>query len=145
MRGKYFLDTNIFVYTFDPSSSEKQNRARNLVVSAIEHHQGIISYQVIQEFFNVATRKFRKPLEYRDCNAYLETVLAPLCKVYPTIELYHEAIDIQERWQLSYYDALIVAAALSAKCNLLLSEDFQDGLKIKDLMVENPFRAIGIP
>jgi predicted nucleic acid-binding protein len=140
MKDKYFLDTNILVYTFDFSSLEKQARARNIVSTAIEHNQGVLSFQVIQEFFNVATRKFKKPLNYRDCAAYLELILAPLCKVFPTIELYRESLDIQERWKLSYYDSLIVAAALSSRCTKLYSEDFQHGMKIKDLIIEDPFR-----
>jgi predicted nucleic acid-binding protein len=139
MKGKYFLDTNILIYTFDFSSPEKQARAQNLVSNAIEHRQGVIGFQVIQEFFNVATRKFKKPLNYRDCAAFLESVLAPLCEVFPTIELYREALDIRERWKLSYYDSLMVAAALNARCSTLYSEDLQHGMKIKDLIIENPF------
>jgi predicted nucleic acid-binding protein len=139
MKGKYFLDANIIIYTFDFSSPEKQAIARNLIFHAIEQNHGVLSFQVIQEFFSVATRKFKKPLNYRDCTTYLQSVLAPLCEVFPTIELYREALDIQERWKLSYYDSLIVAAALSAQCSTLYSEDFQHGMKIKDLIIENPF------
>jgi predicted nucleic acid-binding protein len=99
----------------------------------------VLSFQVIQEFFNVATRKFKKPLNYQDCITYLQTVLAPLCEVFPTIELYRKALDIQERWKLSYYDSLIVAAALSARGSTLYSEDLQHGMIIKDLIIEKPF------
>jgi predicted nucleic acid-binding protein len=141
MRGRYFLDTNIFIYTFDTSSPEKQARARELVATALADSQGVISFQVVQEFLNVATRKFKVPLTFRDCARYLQSILAPLCEVYPSMEFYLETLEIQERWQLSFYDASIVTAALGAGCESLYSEDLQHDLKIKDLTVRNPFRT----
>jgi|WetSurMetagenome_2_1015567.scaffolds.fasta_scaffold642570_1 predicted nucleic acid-binding protein len=140
MKGKYFLDTNIFIYTFDPSSPQKQSRARKLVSGAIEDRQGAISFQVIQEFLSVATRKFKVPLDHRDCALYLRSILAPLCEVYPSIEFYRDALDIQERWRLSFYDSLIVAAAIDAGCDTLFSEDLQHGMVIRSLTIEDPFR-----
>jgi len=140
MKGKYFIDTNIFIYTFDPSSPQKQALARKLVAKALEDSQGVISFQVIQEFLNVATRKFKIPLESRDCTLYLRSVLAPLCEVYPSIEFYREALDIQERWRFSFYDSMIVAAAIEAGCDILFSEDLQHGMAIRNLTIENPFR-----
>jgi predicted nucleic acid-binding protein len=140
MKGKYFLDTNIFVYSFDPSSPQKQARAQKLVSGALEDDRGVISFQVVQEFLNVATRKFKIPLDHRDCALYLRSVLAPLCEVYPDVDFYREALDIQERWRLSFYDSLIVAAAIEAGCETLLSEDLQHGMKIRNLTIEDPFR-----
>jgi predicted nucleic acid-binding protein len=140
MKGRFFLDTNVFVYTFDSSAPKKQTRARKLVAQALEGRRGVISFQVVQEFLNVATRKFATPLTMRDCVTYLESVLSPLYDVSPSMELYREALDIRERWQLSYYDALIVTAALSAGCERLLSENLQHGLEIRGLTIENPFR-----
>ena len=141
MSGRFFLDTNIFIYTFDSSSPQKQSRARDLVSIALDGAQGVISFQVVQEFLNVAARKFKVPLSFSDRRNYLQSVLAPLCEVLPSLELYQDALDVQERWQLSYYDSLIVTAALSAGCERLLSEDFQHGQKIRDLTIEDPFRA----
>ena len=62
MNGRFFLDTNIFVYSFDASSPKKAAQARKLIRSAIETLGGIVSYQVVQEFFNVALRRFSKPM-----------------------------------------------------------------------------------
>ena len=141
MNGRYFLDTNVFVYTFDSTRPEKRSRARDLVSQALRDTQGVISYQVIQEFINVATRKFEHPLTPQDCAAYLDAVLAPLCEVFPTTEMYKEALEIHGRWQFSYYDSLIITAALATGCERLYSEDLQHGQKIRDLVVEDPFRA----
>jgi predicted nucleic acid-binding protein len=140
MSGRYFLDTNILVYTFDPSQPEKQDRARRLVEEALRSTEGVISSQVVQEFLNVATRRFETPLTPADCRVYLDTVLAPLCDVFPTIELYKDALSVHEGWRFSLYDSLIVAAALATGCERLYTEDLQDGQRVRDLVIENPFR-----
>ena len=140
MNGRYFLDTNVFVYTFDSTQPQKRTRAKDIVAGALRDTRGVISFQVLQEFVNVATRRFKRPLTPRDCSTYIDRVLAPLCEIFPTIDTYKEALEIHERWQFSYYDSLIVTAALSAGCERLYSEDLQHGQKIKDLVIEDPFR-----
>jgi predicted nucleic acid-binding protein len=139
MSDKAFLDTNVLVYSFDRSEPRKRDIARGLIAGALERGAGIISYQVVQEFLNVATRKFVIPLSSADAQRYLEVVLEPLCEVYASPELFHQSLEIAESWRLSFYDALIVAAALQADCSALYSEDLQDGLKIRGLTVRNPF------
>jgi predicted nucleic acid-binding protein len=71
----------------------------------------MISYQVVQEFLNVATRKFRVPLKGSDARKYLDEVLAPLCESDPETELYRSALEVQEKTGFSLYDAVIVAGA----------------------------------
>jgi len=66
MNGKFFIDTNIFVFTFDSSNREKQKLSKEIVAQALEDSTGIISYQVIQEFLNVSTKKFKSPLTVAD-------------------------------------------------------------------------------
>ncbi|NOY69082.1 MAG: PIN domain-containing protein [Deltaproteobacteria bacterium] len=138
MKDKYFLDTNIIVYSFDPNISDKQCVARRLIHSALTG-SGCISYQVVQEFMNVATRKFKTPLSIQDCKIYLNDVLAPLCEIFPGIEFFSYALQIRERWQFSFYDSLIVAAALQANCTILYTEDLQHGQLINGLTITNPF------
>ena len=140
MNDRYFLDTNLFVYAFDRDNLDKQARANELIKIALAGRAGCISFQVIQEFINVATRKFETPLSMPDCEKYLHAVLAPLCEVFPSIEFYVQSLEIVERWQFSYYDALIVTAALQAKCRVLYSEDLHHGQKIQDLTIQNPFK-----
>jgi predicted nucleic acid-binding protein len=139
MNGRYFLDTNVFVYTFDASAPAKRKRAQTLVADALVDSAALISYQVVQEFINVATRKFEVPLTYAESRAYLTDVLNPLCEVYPTYELYLHALDVAAETKFGFYDALIVAAALEARCETLYSEDLQDGFRIQGLTVRNPF------
>jgi len=139
MNGKYFIDSNIFVYTFDNTNKKKQKKAKEIVSNALENSTGITSYQVIQEFLNVSTRKFKTPLSVTDCQKYLNIVLEPLCEVFSSIELYHQALDIMERWQYSFYDSLIISAAIKADCKIIYSEDLQHLHKIQNLTVLNPF------
>lgn len=138
MNDKYFLDTNIIVYSFDSNNSAKQHTARSLISKALTG-QGCISYQVVQEFINVATRKFETPLSLTDCKKYLEDILSPLCEIFPSIDFYSQALQIKERWQYSWYDSLIVTAALQADCTILYSEDMCHGQVLNQLTVLNPF------
>lgn len=138
MNDKYFLDTNIIVYSFDSNASDKQHVARRHISNALTGH-GCISYQVVQEFLNVATRKFDTPLSWQDCKLYLNDVLTPLCEIFPSIEFYSQALQIKEQWQYSLYDSLIVTAALQSNCTILYSEDMQHGQTINQLTITNPF------
>ena len=139
MRAKYFLDTNIIVYSFDASQPAKKELALALIGNALQSGLGIISTQVIQEFLNVATRKFMVPLTVEDAKAYLKMVLGPLCKVYPDQVLYEASLELQHETGYSFYDALILASALHAGCEILYSEDFRTGQQIRGLKIVNPF------
>lgn len=139
MSGKFFLDTNIIVYTFDEKSSEKRDRARSLVAEALVESHGVVSYQVVQEFLNAALRKFSKPLTSADAERYLTVVLEPLCSVFASVDLFHQALDIAGRWRYPFYDSLVIAAAIQAGCSVLYSEDLQHGQKIGNLRIINPF------
>ena len=141
MKDKFFLDTNILIYSFDASQPQKQKIARNLIKVGLDQGIGSISYQVIQEFLNVATRKFAIPLSYQDSRIFLSTVLEPLCEVYASIDLFHRTLEMVEQWKYSFYDTLIIAAALQNNCSLLYSEDLQDGQNIHELKIINPFKV----
>jgi predicted nucleic acid-binding protein len=139
MNGKFFLDTNVFVYSFDRSSVAKLRRASQLIGRAVTTRTGVISYQVVQEFFNVALRKFAKPMTVAEAEQYLGAVFRPLMTVNSSQALYGEALRLNGRYRLSWYDSLIVAAAIEAQCSILYSEDLQHGQKIGNLRIENPF------
>jgi len=102
MSDKYFIDTNIFIYSFDTEDPAKNDIAKRLIASALENGTGIISYQVIQEFLNVATQKFLKPLTFKDAQRYLNVVLEPLCEVFSSTELFHKALEIMDRWRFPF-------------------------------------------
>ena len=139
MNGRFFLDTNVFVYSFDKSAPAKARRATELVRRAVATGKGIVSYQVAQEFFNVALRRFAQPMSVPEAEQYLTTVFRPLMAVHSSQALYAEGLRLSSRYSLSWYDALIVAAAIEGSSTLLLSEDFQHGQRFGDLQVQNPF------
>jgi predicted nucleic acid-binding protein len=139
MNGRFFLDTNVFVYSFDRSAPAKARRALQLIREAVEARKGIVSYQVVQEFFNVALRRFAKPMALGDAEQYLSTVFRPLIAVHSSQALYGEALLLCHRFSLSWYDSLIVAAAIEGQCSVLYSEDLQSGQCFGDLEIRNPF------
>jgi predicted nucleic acid-binding protein len=139
MSGRFFLDTNIFAYTFDAKVPAKAKKAAQLVRHAANSGQGIVSYQVVQEFFNVALRRFSEPMNVAEAEQYLITVFRPLLAVHSSPALYVEALRITGKHRIRWYDSLIVAAALEGQCDILYTEDLQDGWKIEGLRVENPF------
>lgn len=139
MNGRFFLDTNVFVYSFDRSATVKAQRARQLIRRAVATRKGIISYQVVQEFFNVALRRFAQPMTAGEGEQYLGIVFRPLLAIHSSQALYGEALQLSTKFSLSWYDSLIVAAALEGQCEILYSEDLQHGQQFGDLRVDNPF------
>src|SRR5262245_9107913 len=138
-QGRFFLDTNVFVYSFDSASLQKQTVSRHLIAAALSSQRGVVSTQVVQEFLNIALRRFARPLSTAEAREYLESVLAPLCLQFPSVAFYSQALVIQVETGYSWYDALIVAAALELSCDTLYSEDLQDGRSIRGLAIVNPY------
>lgn len=142
MSTRYFLDTNIIVYALDPAAPKaKRAIARRLLAEAGEKGCGAISWQVVQEFFNVAIRKMSQPITPLDAHNLLTRIFEPLEPIQPTASLLRDALDIQARYRISWYDALIVSAASMGGCKILYSEDLQHGALIHGVRIENPFRA----
>ena len=139
MNGRYFLDTNIFIYCFDPSAPAKARRAAELIRQAITSGRGIVSYQVVQEFLNVALHRFAHPMTTPEAEEYLATIFRPLLAVHSSPGLYLVASHLTRRGGLSWYDSLIVAAAQEGGCEVLYSEDLQHGRKLGSLEIRNPF------
>lgn len=139
MKGKYFIDTNIIVYAFDESSPKKQARALRLIEEALVKGVGVLSTQVVQEFLNVALKKFAVPLRWDHAQMFLTTVLAPLCNIFPSIDGYQEALLIHSQTGFGFYDSLIVSSAIKAECEILYSEDLQHGRTVRGTRIINPF------
>lgn len=140
MSAETFIDTNVFIYQLDGTDARKQRVAEGIVREALTTGSGCISSQVVQECLNVALRKAAVPLSTSDARAYLDAVLLPLMQVMVSDALYHRALDVRERWHFGFYDSIIVAAALTAGCRTLLSEDLQHGQKLDGLAIVDPFR-----
>lgn len=128
-----FFDTNVLLYLLS-ADPVKADRAEQVLAEG-----GVVSVQVLNEFISVAVRKLgMKWPEIRECLEPLRTVL----DVHPiSLETHDRAIDLAERHNVAFYDALIISAAQIAECSILFSEDLQHGQMFdKSLTVQNPFR-----
>lgn len=134
MNDRFFLDTNIFVYALPTNSSAKKDRAAELVDRAISSGKGVISYQVVQEFFSVAFRYFTPRMTFAEAEQYLSATFQPFLTVHSSHSLYVEALIL--------YDSLIVASASETQCSVLFTEDLQDGQSFGSLKVKNPFAGL---
>jgi predicted nucleic acid-binding protein len=139
MSDKYFLDTNIFVYSLDPVDPRKARIAEELVTRGVASKLGVISYQVVQEYINVSLRQFRVAMTVTELELYFFKVLLPMMTIPSSSGLFLEAIRLQTAHQIAWYDSLIVAAAIQGGCQVLYSEDLQHGRRFGDLVIQNPF------
>jgi len=139
MSAKYFLDTNIFVYSLDPVDPRKARTAEALVTRAVDSRLGVISFQVVQEFMNVSLRQFRITMTVTELELYFFKVLLPMMAIPYSSGLFLEALRLQKAHQIAWHDSLIVAAALQGQCRVLYSEDLQHGRRFGDLLIQNPF------
>ena len=137
--ARFFIDTNIFVYAFDASDRVKQGQAQELIRHALGSCKGVVSTQVVQEFLNVALRKFEVPLSVSDAARYVRAVFEPLCSVFPTIDSYEHALGLKVETGFQLYDSLIVSAAITAECEVLYSEDLQHLRTVQGTTIRNPF------
>lgn len=139
MRGevnRVFFDTNVIVYAHDNSSPEKRDKARKLLAQSFTDGSGVLSAQVLDETFISLTRKLGVDEEA----AADEIVqLSAYRVVEVSSDLVLRALEIKAHFQLSYWDALIVAAAEHAGCGTLFSEDLNDGQCYGSVTVKNPF------
>ena len=133
---RVFLDTNVLVYASDRHEPEKRRRARALLRATAGDSNGVISTQVVQEFFVAATRKLAiDPLKAK---AIVGT-LHPLELLEVTLEDINQAIDGVVLWQVSFWDALILTVAGRASCAVVYSEDLNAGQRYGGVEVKNPF------
>ena len=131
---KTFIDTNILIYAFTADEPEKQE----LALKFLDNCLPVISTQVVKEFSNVLLRKTSIDLE--NMQEIIAGIIGISDVVNEEIERIFAAFDIHKRYQFSFYDSLIIATAIHANCQLLLSEDMQDGQVIDEkLKIVNPF------
>ncbi len=138
MSARSFLDTNILVYTDDTGAPEKQARALDLVERCQIERTGVISTQVLQEYFVTTTKKLK--VSGAVAKRKME-LLGGLDLVRIGFEDILAAVDLHQDHQISFWDALVVRAALRSRCSILLSEDLQAGRKIDGLEIVNQFKA----
>ena len=139
----FFLDTNIFVYALLASEPRKIQRALQLVEQALASHLGCTSYQVVQEFANVALRKFAQRFTHEQCKQFIDAAMHPLNRVASSAELVNTALDLQGETRYPFYDSLMLAAALQCGADVVYTEDLQHNQLVRgSLRIVNPFLLV---
>jgi predicted nucleic acid-binding protein len=138
MSAKVFVDTNILVYAHDRGAGKKNLRAQDLLTQLWEENRGVLSTQVLQEFCVNVRRKFQQPMKPEEVREAI-LVYRKWRIVANSAESLLRALEIEKRFQLSFWDAMIVQAAGTAGCEVLYSEDLSDGQEYDGVLVVNPF------
>ena len=140
MTGPVFVDTNVLVYRHDSADAAKQTRAESWITCIAELRAGRLSFQVLQELYATLTRKLQPNLERQEAREIVELLASwnPLAIDLPLIK---RAWDLQDRYSLSWWDALIVAAAQASDCRVLLTEDLQHGQRFGTVRAVDPFAS----
>jgi predicted nucleic acid-binding protein len=140
MSDRYFVDTNILMYAHDTAAGEKHPRAKVLVEDLWQNRSGVVSTQVLQELAVNLRRKAKKPLDAKAAREVVSDYLAWQVVVNGGDSIL-EALDLEARYQISFWDALIIQAAHTAGVEILYSEDLSDGQRYGGVRVKNPFTA----
>ena len=138
MTVKVFVDTNVLVYAYDRGAGSRHERAQSLLEKLWKEGNGILSTQVLQEFYVNVRRKAKRPVSIEQAKSLISDYLSwdPIVNDGATML---EAIDVEQRYQLSFWDSLIVVAAQKGGASVLFSEDFNHGQKYGSVVVHNPF------
>ncbi|MCL5292713.1 MAG: PIN domain-containing protein [Actinobacteria bacterium] len=136
--AKTFLDTNIIIYAYDSSAGEKHETAKDILVDLWNSDQGLLSTQVLQEFFVSVTKKIKRPLDIKIAKEIVDDLLKWDVVVNDGKAILG-AIDIQLRYRYSFWDSMIIQAAQTGGALLLLSEDLSDNQTIDGVEIKNPF------
>jgi predicted nucleic acid-binding protein len=142
MSDRYFVDTNILMYAHDSAAGERHVRAKALVEELWENRSGAVSTQVLQELAVNLRRKAKKPLDAKATRDIIADYLAWHVVVNGGDSIL-EALELEARYQLSFWDALVVHAAQVAGAEILYSEDLSDGQRYGTVRVKNPLASVG--
>lgn len=133
-----FVDANVLVYAFDASAGVKKTRAEQLLAALWRSGTGRLSVQVLQEFFVTVTKKVAQPLTAAEASDRLREFAT--WKVFsPNVDDIVAAVALQQRERLSFWDAMVVHAAAESGCEVLWTEDLNDGQLIQGVRIKNPF------
>jgi len=136
--GKMFIDTNILIYAFDVSAGKKHQVASHILNDLWNSGLGVLSTQVLQEFYINVVQKIQKPIDQK----MAQEIIRDLLKWHVVVnngDSILDAIDISEKYGYSFWDSLIIEAALTGGVSVLLSEDLQHGQVISGVTISNPF------
>jgi predicted nucleic acid-binding protein len=133
-----FVDTNVLIYAEDRDAKEKHLVARDLILELWESREGVLSVQVLQEFYVNVTRKLKKPLSAGKAREIVEEYLT-WTVIDNTGRMLLDAMELQRKAQLSFWDSLVVQAAIDAGCDKLYTEDLNAGQQFGSVTIVNPF------
>lgn len=133
-----FIDTNILVYAYDITAKEKHETAAGIIAGLWETGKGIISTQVLQEFYVTMVQKIPNPIDDDEAAGIIRDLLSWKLVLNDGFTIF-ETISIQKRYQLSFWDSLIIESAISGGANMLLTEDLSHQQTIENLTIKNPF------
>jgi predicted nucleic acid-binding protein len=139
MSGRTFVDTNVLIYGHDRDGGHKHEAAKKVLRELWSSREGVLSMQVLQEFYVNVTRKIASPLSKATARAIVESYRSWCAQT--TIEEISTAFRIEDEAQLGFWDALVVASAIKSGAVRLISEDLNAGQTILGVRVENPFAA----
>jgi predicted nucleic acid-binding protein len=138
MSDRIFVDTNILVYAHDLSAGDRHTKASAIIEGLWEEETGVISTQVLQEFYVTLTRKITNPFQPAETREIIRNYLAWPVQINDP-EMTIRASEIEEKNTLSFWDAMIVAAALRLQAQKIITEDLNHGQIIEGISIENPF------
>jgi predicted nucleic acid-binding protein len=138
MSDRIFVDTHILVYAHDLSAGDRHAKASAIIESLWETERGVISTQVLQEFYVTLTRKIKNPLKPNEAREIIRNYIAWPVQINDP-ETTIRASEIEEKNILSFWDAMIVAAALRSQAQKIITEDLNHGQIIEGILIENPF------
>jgi predicted nucleic acid-binding protein len=135
---KAFIDTNIIIYAYDITAGRKHETARAIITDLWDSGLGVISTQVLQEFFVNVVQKIPRPIDKRQAKEIVKDFLK-WHVVVNTGDSIIDAIEICLRYEYSFWDSMIIEAAIKGGAAVLLSEDLQDGQVVSGVTIKNPF------
>lgn len=140
MSDKIFLDTNILVYAHDKDAGEKHAIAIEIVRDLWEKRAGVLSNQVLQEFYVSVTKKIPKPISKSEAREIIRAYICWSMSAIAPLSIIR-ATEVEEKYRISFWDALVMVAAYEAKCKEILTEDLNPGQIIEGVIIKNPFKT----
>ena len=136
--NRFFIDANVLVYASDRSEPIKRSIARRLLADLVKNGNGVLSVQVLGEYFSIVTRRIPNPLSVGEATSVIDQ-MESLEVLNIDIAMVRRAIATHSRYGTTYWDSLIIAAAERADCSAILSEDFNSGQSYHGILAVNPF------
>ncbi len=137
-QGYQFVDTNVLVYAYDSRDAQKQQQAKTVLRRLWRDQSGCISIQVLQEFYVTTTRKLAQPLTILEASQIITDL--GLWRIHqPQVEDILSAVQIQQRHQLSFWDSMIIRSANQLGCNVIWTEDLNEGQLVEECLIKSPF------